>query len=76
MVVSDVVRICEDRHRAASEEGSRRRTLCAKWPQSHPTPCDPMDCTSPGSSVCGILQAGILEWVGVPFFRGSSQDRD
>ena len=76
MVVSDVVRICEDRHRAASEEGSWRRTLCAKWLQSHPTPCDPMDCTSPGSSVCGILQAGILEWVGVPFFRGSSQDRD
>ena len=30
---------------------------------SGPTLCDPMDCTLPGSSVHGILQAGILEWV-------------
>ena len=31
--------------------------------QSHPSPCDPMDCSSPVSSVHGILQAKILEWV-------------
>ena len=31
--------------------------------KSCPTLCDPMDCSLPGSSVCGILQAGILEWV-------------
>ena len=31
-----------------------------------------MDCCLPGSSVHGILQAGILEWVTIPFFRGSS----
>ena len=37
---------------------------------------DPMDCSSPGSSVHGILQAGILEWVAIPFSRGSSQPRD
>ena len=34
-----------------------------------------MDCSLPGSSVHGILQARILEWVAFPFFRGSSQPR-
>ena len=38
--------------------------------------CDPMDCSPPGSSVHGILQARILEWVAIPFSRGSSQPRD
>ena len=33
---------------------------------------DPMDYSQPGSSVCGILQARILEWVAMPFSRGSS----
>ena len=32
--------------------------------------CDPMDCSLPGSSVHGILQARILEWVAIPFSRG------
>ena len=41
-----------------------------------PTLCDPMDCSPPGCSVHGILQARILEWVAVPFSRGSSQSRD
>ena len=35
----------------------------------------PMNCTLPGSSVHGILQARILEWVAVPSSRGSSQPR-
>ena len=34
--------------------------------QSCPAPCDPMDCSLPGSSVHGILQARILEWVAIP----------
>ena len=38
--------------------------------------CDPMDCSLPGSSVHGILQARILEWVAVSFSRGSSGPRD
>ena len=38
--------------------------------------CDPVDCSLPGSSVHGILQARILEWVAMPFSRGSSQPRD
>ena len=37
---------------------------------------DPMDCSLPGSSVHRILQARILEWVAIPFSRGSSQPRD
>ena len=38
--------------------------------------CNPVDCSPPGSSVCGILQARILEWVAIPFSRGSSPPRD
>ena len=41
-----------------------------------PTLCDPMNCSPPGSSVCGISQARILEWVAIPFSRGSSGPRD
>ena len=44
--------------------------------QSCPALCDPMDCSPPGSSVHGILQARILEWVAIPFSRISSQPRD
>ena len=44
--------------------------------QSCLTLCDPTDCSLPGSSVHGILQARILEWVAIPFSRGSSQPRD
>ena len=40
------------------------------------TLCDPMDCSLPGSSLHGILQARILEWVAISFSRGSSQLRD
>ena len=36
----------------------------------------PMDCSPPGSSVHGILQARILEWVAISFSRGSPQPRD
>jgi len=35
-----------------------------------------MDCSLPSSSVHGILQARILEWIAIPFSRGSSQARD
>ena len=44
--------------------------------QSCLTLCNPMDCSLPGSSVHGILQARILEWVAMPFSTGSSQPRD
>ena len=41
-----------------------------------PTLCDPIDCSLPGSSVHGIFQAKILEWVAISFSRISSQPRD
>ena len=41
-----------------------------------PALCDFMDCGPPGSSVHGILQTRILEWVTIPFIRGSSWPRD
>ena len=44
----------------------------AELPHSCPTLCDPMDCSPPGPSVHRILQARILEWVAIPFSRGSS----
>ena len=44
--------------------------------QSCPTLCDLVDCSPSSSSVHGILQARILEWVAISFTRGSSQPRD
>ena len=44
----------------------------AKMLQSCPSLCDRMDCSLPGSSVLGILQARILEWIATPSSRGSS----
>ena len=43
--------------------------------QSCPILCDPIDCSLPGSSVHGIFQAIVLEWVAISFSRGSSQPR-
>ena len=40
-----------------------------------PTLCNPIDCSLPGSSVHGILQAIVLEWIAISFSRGSSQPR-
>ena len=46
--------------------------LLVKSLQSCVTLCDPMDHSPPGSSVHGVLQARTLEWVAMPFSRGSS----
>ena len=40
------------------------------------TPCDPMDCSLLSSSVHGIFQARVPEWVAISFSRGSSRPRD
>ena len=48
----------------------------AKWLQSCPTLCDPVDCSLPDSSVYGVLQARILEWVAISFSKGSFWPRD
>ena len=44
--------------------------------KSCPTLCDPTDCSPPGSSIHGILQVRILEWVAISSSRGSSRPRD
>ena len=44
--------------------------------QSCLTLCNPMDCSMPASSVHGIFQARLLEWVAISFSRGSSRPRD
>ena len=52
-------------------------TMCeSEVAQLCPTLCVPMDCSLPGSSVHGIFQAIILEWIAISFSRGSSQPRD
>ena len=53
-----------------------RKEVKVKVAQSYPALWDSMDCNLPGSSVHGILQARLLEWVTFPFSRGSSQPRD
>ena len=65
------------------EKGTRLRHLdspdscvLAKSLQSCPTLCDPMDCSPSGSSVHGISQGRIPEWVAIFSSRGSSQTRD
>ena len=50
--------------------------VLAKSLQSCLTLCNPIDCSPPGSSVCGISPARIPEWVVMPSSRGSSRPRD
>ena len=52
------------------------RAVHAKSLQLCPTFCDAMDCSPPGSSVYGILQARILEWVSMLSSRGSAPPGD
>jgi len=55
---------------------ARMRARARECAQSCPTLCDPMDCSLPVSSVHEIFQARVLEWVAIPFSRGSSWPRD
>ena len=43
--------------------------------KSCPTLCNPMDCSPPGSSICGICQARVLEWVAIAFSDPDSKAR-
>ena len=58
------------------ETSSLAQFICARSLQSCPTLCNPMDCSLPGSSVHGILQVRILEWIVMSSSRGSSRPRD
>ena len=55
-----------------SRQSTNERSLCAKLLQSCPTLCNSMDYSPPGSSVPGIPQARILQWVAMASSRGSS----
>ena len=59
-----------------STKDSPSPCMCAQLLQSCLTLCNLMDCSPPGSSVHGILQARILEWVAMPSSRGSSPTGD
>ena len=64
------LQICEPQTVTWESTGGRRwkeGCMCAKLPQSSLTLCNPMGCSPLGSSVHGILQARILEWVAMPF---------
>ena len=54
----------------------RGKTSMCSVAQSGPTLCDPIGCSLPGSSVHGILQARILEWLAISSSRGSSRPKD
>ena len=67
-------------HAEVSEHTCMHYIACFRYEsevaQSCPTLCDPMDCSRLGSSIHGIFQARILEWVAISFSSGSSQPRD
>ena len=71
---------CLSNFKAHTKKNSRYFTQKVKVKvlvaQSCPTHYNPMDYSLPGSSIHGNLQARILEWVTIPFFRGSSQPKD
>ena len=73
------VRVRPSRHgkkpESAQNRLGERRSYCLVT-KSCPTLCDLMDCSPPGSSVYGISQARILEWVAISFSRKSSRPRD
>ena len=59
-----------------TDRGSWQATVCTQSFQLCPTVCNPMDYCPPDSSVHGILQARILEWVAISYSKGSSRPRD
>ena len=60
----------------SSLKSENNHCVCVLVTQLCPALCNPMDCNLPGSSVHGILQARILEWVAMPSSRGSSWPRN
>ena len=71
----EITNSSEKIHAKESVGGDKPRLSRKCWcsvAQSCPTLCNPMDCSPPGSSVHGIFQARILEWIAIPFSRRSS----
>ena len=81
MVMDSGYRMLSDQH-PKTQKWKLLRERWERWKsesevaQSCPTLCSCMDCSLPGSSTHGIFQARILEWVAIPFSRGSSQPKD
>ena len=75
-ILQESLLLSEPHSRSVTVIYSIRMHVLAKSLQSCPTLCNPMDCSPRDSSVHGILQARILEWVTMPSSRGSSQPRD
>ena len=75
--VGEEIHTCEQKTEA-TDGGFSNTTICL-WmcsaAQLCPTPCDPVNCSPPGSSVHEILQARILEWAAIPSSRASAQLR-
>ena len=72
----DIVQLCEYSLNCTKWWTSWYVKVNRKVAEACLTLCDPMDCSPPNSSIHGLLQARILEWVAVPFSKGSSQPRD
>ena len=70
----DAVKVCNDSF--ISVQAGLPRCCCGLVAKLCLTLCDSMDCSPPGSSVHGILQARILEWVAISFSRGSFLPRN
>ena len=66
----------ETGHDWLDSPGFFHRVHQCSMPKPFQTVCDPMDCSPPGFSVLGILQARILEWVTILSSRGSFRPRD
>ena len=64
--------ICDNCHFPRKKEELDPILFLSEVAQLCPTLCNPMDCSPLVSSVHGIPQARILEWVAIPFSRGSS----
>ena len=67
--IIEIVDICNINVSLNFQRHRPRKVLVA---QLYPTLCNPMDCSPPGSSVHGVLQARTLEWVAISFFMGYS----
>ena len=75
-IIQSKVEICSKEHFEQKLNLKQSRFLGIVVAQSCPTLYDPMDCSLQGSSVSGIFQARVVEWVAISFSRGSSQPRD
>ena len=68
-VYTNFIYNCQTLKHLRCPSGNKMKDVC-------PILCNPMDCSLPGSSVHGILQEKILEWVAVPFCREYCEPRD